>query len=223
MISFILNPDVKKQKTGVRIEWFSELQFAKKGIDAASLHLLLVIPAQRAPRSSRRRLNDPQQRKIIKMLCPFCKGTKSKVIDSRTNNGGASIRRRRECLHCERRFTTYEQVVRTPPLVIKRDSKRETFEREKIYKGLIKACDKRNLPATKIEEIIDGVENTIYEKYEREVPSIVIGELIIDQLKELDQVAYVRFASVYRRFEDISRFQQVIETLLQQKETQCHA
>jgi transcriptional repressor NrdR len=153
------------------------------------------------------------------MLCPFCKSIKSKVIDSRSNNGGSSIRRRRECLNreCKRRFTTYEQVVRTPPLVIKRDSKRETFEREKIYKGIVKACDKRTTSASKIEEIIDSVENTIYEQFEREVPSQAIGELIINKLKDLDQVAYVRFASVYRRFEDISGFHHLIQKLVEQK------
>ena len=151
------------------------------------------------------------------MRCPFCKSVKDKVVDSRTNGNGALIRRRRECEGCRRRFTTYERVEKTPPLVVKKDLKRESFAREKVLSGITKACDKRKLPLARLEEIVDKIERVIYDKYEREVQVQVIGELVSEELKELDQVAYVRFASVYRHFEDISSFQNVLESLIEKK------
>lgn len=151
------------------------------------------------------------------MRCPFCKENNDKVIDSRSNHQGALIRRRRLCLACKRRFTTYERVEVTLPMVVKKDNSRESFDRDKILSGVKKACDKRNLTAQTLEELVDRVEATIYESYEREVPARDIGERVTQELKALDPVAYVRFASVYRRFEDVSAFQNVLENLMKQK------
>ena len=153
------------------------------------------------------------------MRCPFCKHTRDRVVDSRTNHEGALVRRRRQCLKCKRRFTTYERVERSPRMVVKKDSRRESFARDKILSGLTKACDKRNLPLAKLEEIVDHVEAEIYDRYEREIPAHVIGELVSTELKELDQVAFVRFASVYRRFEDVSSFEKILKALIEKKAT----
>lgn len=148
------------------------------------------------------------------MRCPFCKSARDRVVDSRTSQDGASVRRRRKCLGCKRRFTTYERVEMTPRLVIKKNGDRESFSRDKILRGVAKACDKRNLAIDRLEELVDLVEARVYDKYEREAPSHAIGEMVSDQLKDLDQVAFVRFASVYRRFEDISGFEKVLSALL---------
>ncbi|HNR98966.1 MAG TPA: transcriptional regulator NrdR [Planctomycetota bacterium] len=147
------------------------------------------------------------------MRCPFCKTTRDRVLDSRTSHGGGIVRRRRQCLNCRRRFTTYERVEMAPRMVLKSDSRHELFNREKILRGIVKACEKRNIPLDKIEETVARVESEIFGRYEHEVPSAVIGEVVTEALKNLDQVAFVRFASVYLRFKDISEFEQIIAHL----------
>lgn len=124
------------------------------------------------------------------------------------------VRRRRKCLNCKRRFTTYERIEMAPRMVIKKNGARESFSREKILRGVTKACEKRNIPICALEELVDRVEAKVYETYEREVPAQAIGELVSEELKALDQVAYVRFASVYRRFEDVSGFERILSALL---------
>ena len=147
------------------------------------------------------------------MRCPFCKATRDRVLDSRTSHNGGTVRRRRQCLNCKRRFTTYERVEMAPRMVIKSDNRRELFDREKIQRGIVKACEKRSIPIPKINEVVDHVESDIFGRYEHEVPSSVIGEVVTEALKSLDQVAFVRFASVYLRFKDISEFGKVIANL----------
>ena len=148
------------------------------------------------------------------MKCPFCAYQEDRVIDSRPTDDGATIRRRRECAKCVKRFTTYEKVEIMPLIVIKKDSTREVFGRQKIRSGLIKACEKRPVPADAIEKLIDEMESQLSNSLEREVTSSKIGELLMDRLKTLDQVAYVRFASVYREFEDVSTFMEEIKKIL---------
>ncbi len=150
------------------------------------------------------------------MRCPYCSHTGSRVVDSREAKDGTEIRRRRECNTCGRRFTTYERVEETPASVIKRDGRRETFDREKLLAGLLTACEKRPVPRAKLEQIADRVEAEIASRGDREMSSEEIGNLVIEQLRELDQVAYVRFASVYRRFEDVNQFMQELRKLLLQ-------
>jgi transcriptional repressor NrdR len=151
------------------------------------------------------------------MLCPYCRKSESKVIDSRTS-GEFEIRRRRECLNrkCGRRYTTYERLDLTPPNVIKKDGSRVPFERDKIRSGLEKACFKRPVSAEQIERIIDQVEADIFQNFEREVPSRHIGERVFDMLREVDQVAFVRFASVYREFKDVKDFVEELEPMLRE-------
>ena len=153
------------------------------------------------------------------MICPYCRHDETKVIDSRTSYEFA-IRRRRECLSCERRFTTYEKIEELPIKVIKKDGSRAPFNREKIREGLEKACYKRPVSEKDIELVISGVEAQVYEKYEREVPSQDIGELVIDLLRKLDQVAFVRFASVYREFKDVNDFIDELGSMLKQRSNQ---
>jgi transcriptional repressor NrdR len=148
------------------------------------------------------------------MRCPFCKADDDKVIDSRASNDGFAIRRRRECTACERRFTTYERIEESPLRVIKKDERREPFERRKILLGLIKACEKRPIPIAALEEITERIENKVLEEYDSEVPVSYIGELVMKELKEIDQVAYVRFASVYRDFQDIGEFMDALQSML---------
>lgn len=148
------------------------------------------------------------------MRCPFCGEPESKVIDSRPVEDGSVIRRRRECLNCGRRFTTYERIESPTILVIKKDGRREIFDREKIIRGLLKACEKRPVPREKIEEIADEIEAELRGEGRKEVTSKEIGEKVIEALKELDKVAYVRFASVYREFTDLTHFIKELETLL---------
>jgi transcriptional repressor NrdR len=138
-----------------------------------------------------------------------------KVIDSRVSGEGNSIRRRRECLDCGKRFTTYEYVEEAPLMVVKRDGTRKRFDREKIKAGLIKACEKRPISMEKIEEIVDEIEREVHRKSDKEVKSTVIGKMVMERLSDLDEVAYVRFASVYRRFKDISHFKKEIEKFLE--------
>ena len=148
------------------------------------------------------------------MRCPFCKEDDDKVIDSRASSDGFAIRRRRECLACARRFTTYERIEESPLRVIKKDGGREPFERRKILLGLIKACEKRPIPIASLEEITERIENRVLEEYESEVPVSYIGQLVMDELKTVDQVAYVRFASVYREFKDINEFMDELKGML---------
>lgn len=148
------------------------------------------------------------------MRCPFCAEQEDKVVDSRVNRDGILIRRRRECLGCHRRFTTYERVEDVLPVVVKKDGRREPFDRGKILQGLKKACEKRPVPVAVLEEIADRVEKRVQESGEPEVSSRVIGEDVMAQLHRVDQVAYVRFASVYREFKDVTQFMDELATLL---------
>lgn len=147
------------------------------------------------------------------MKCPYCGDDQSRVIDSRPVEEEDAIRRRRECARCRRRFTTHERVVSAPYKVIKRDGSRVPFDRDKIRFGLEKACYKRPVTEQTIQEIIQRIERQIYEQYEREVPSVDIGEMVCEALRETDHVAYVRFASVYRRFEDVTDFMDEVRLL----------
>ena len=151
------------------------------------------------------------------MKCPFCENPDTKVIDSRQTDDGHAIRRRRECENCKKRFTTYEKVEEMILMVIKKDGSREAFDRNKIYSGIVKACEKRPVPVAKIEEVVDEIERGLNNMMEKEVESAFIGELIMEKLRDLDEVAYVRFASVYRQFTDINTFVSEIEKLLTSK------
>lgn len=148
------------------------------------------------------------------MRCPFCGSMEGKVIDSRATEEGSSIRRRRECQECNRRFTTYEVVEEVPLLVVKKDGRRVLFDRNKLLHGVLKSCEKRPIAIETIEELVGRVEREIRYSMAREVSSDRIGEMVMDELKELDQVAYVRFASVYRQFADIQNFMQELEGLM---------
>ena len=148
------------------------------------------------------------------MRCPFCDNQETKVIDSRPTEDGHSIRRRRECERCSRRFTTYEKVEEVILMVVKKDGSREAFDRRKIMNGIIKACEKRPVTVATIENMVDQIERGLNNMMEKEIDSSFIGELIMDQLKDVDQVAYVRFASVYRQFTDVNTFVAEIEKLL---------
>lgn len=151
------------------------------------------------------------------MKCPYCAHLEDKVVDSRSSNEGRSIRRRRECLKCQRRFTTYEYVEEIPLMVVKKDGRREPFDRKKILSGVIKACEKRPVPIEKLEELVNSIERTLQKKFEKEVSAAQIGELIMERLRDLDEVAYVRFASVYRQFKDIDQFMKEVKDLLDQQ------
>jgi transcriptional repressor NrdR len=150
-----------------------------------------------------------------KMRCPFCQHFDDRVIDSRLSKDGDMIRRRRECSHCQRRFTTYERVEETLPLVIKKDGRREAFDRGKILAGLHKACEKRPISVTVLEKLIERIEQRLQDAGEREVHSREIGEQIMQELQNLDEVAYVRFASVYRSFKDVNEFMNEVKELLE--------
>lgn len=151
---------------------------------------------------------------VDNMRCPFCNGDNTRVIDSRPSEENNSIRRRRQCEQCERRFTTYEKVETIPIMVIKRDGTRELFDRNKILNGIVKSCNKRNISIKQMESIVDDVENTILNTLQKEIKSTQIGELVMEKLKEIDEVAYVRFASVYRQFKDINTFMDELKKLL---------
>ena len=148
------------------------------------------------------------------MKCPACHYKETKVIDSRLSGDGSSIRRRRECLKCEKRFTTYEYVEEVPLMVVKRDGRRQPVDRKKIISGLVKACEKRPVSIDKMEEITIEIERYLQKNYEREVDSKNIGEIIMEKLATLDEVAYVRFASVYRQFRDVNQFMQELKVIL---------
>ena len=150
------------------------------------------------------------------MRCPYCSYSESKVIDSRPAEEGTTIRRRRECLSCGKRFTTYEIIERLPLLVVKRDGSRQSFDRMKLIGGMVKACEKRPVAVDEIERIADEIEQELQSSLEREVASDQIGEMVMERLKSLDQVAYVRFASVYRQFKDINTFLDELNKLLKE-------
>ena len=151
------------------------------------------------------------------MKCPSCSNPESKVIDSRPSSEGSSIRRRRECLKCQKRFTTYETIETVPIIVIKKDRSRESFDRNKIFNRIIRACDKRQVTRNDMEEIVNEIESALQNSFQGEVSSTVIGEMVMEKLKILDEVAYVRFASVYRQFKDISAFMNEIKSLIAEK------
>ena len=150
------------------------------------------------------------------MKCPECGFDESKVIDSRPTDG--KIRRRRECLSCKCRFTTYEVVENTPLMVVKKDNRREVFDRQKVLNGIVKACEKRPVSMARMEQMVDEIERELNNQMEKEVDSTYIGELIMEQLKKVDEVAYVRFASVYRQFTDVNTFIKEIEKLIGKQE-----
>lgn len=151
------------------------------------------------------------------MRCPYCFYQDTSVLDSRDNDDLSSIRRRRECLKCEKRFTTYERVETVPLLIVKKDNRREAFDRNKLTSGIIKACEKRPVPLENIKKAVDEIEAQVRQKDSIEVPSTQVGELVMKKLKELDKVAYVRFASVYKAFEDVESFAKEARTLLKNK------
>ncbi|MEJ2723218.1 MAG: transcriptional regulator NrdR [Deltaproteobacteria bacterium] len=151
------------------------------------------------------------------MKCPYCSKIENKVIDSRLSKDGRTIRRRRECMECGRRFTTYERLEETLPLVVKKDGRREPFSREKIMEGIKKACQKRPISITRIDEFVDALELHFQELGKKEIDTKEIGEMVISNLKEWDDVAYVRFASVYRQFRDISEFMAELEEILKSR------
>jgi transcriptional repressor NrdR len=151
------------------------------------------------------------------MRCPYCTKINNKVIDSRLSKDGRMIRRRRECIECERRFTTYEKLEDVLPMIVKKDGRREPFNREKIISGIRMACRKRPISMTKIEEFVDALEFYFQELGKKEVDSTEVGERVINKLKEWDEVAYVRFASVYRQFKDIGEFMTELEDILRTK------
>jgi len=153
------------------------------------------------------------------MRCPFCGHKEDKVVDSRATSEEAAVRRRRECLKCGKRFTTYEYVEEVSLLVIKKDGSRQSFDRKKILSGIVKACEKRQISVEKMEEIIAQVERAIQKKSDREVPSTRIGELVMEKLKLLDDVAYVRFASVYRQFKDVGQFMSELKEVLKKEDS----
>ncbi|MGQ9618309.1 MAG: transcriptional regulator NrdR [Candidatus Aminicenantia bacterium] len=150
------------------------------------------------------------------MKCPYCGYQEDKVIDSRQFKDGSSIRRRRECLKCGKRFTTYERIEDIPMMVIKKDGRREPFQRQKLLTGLIKACEKRPVSMEKLDEVVSEIETKIQEMNVREISSSWIGEKVIERLKEIDKVAYVRFASVYREFKDVGQFMNEVKVLLRE-------
>jgi transcriptional repressor NrdR len=151
------------------------------------------------------------------MMCPFCQFKEDKVIDSRESKEGDVIRRRRQCLKCERRFTTYERSDEIPFMVIKKDGRREKFDRQKVLNGLLKACEKRPIGMGKLAEIVDEIESQLVESADRELSTTAIGEMLMDRLQLLDKIAYVRFASVYRDFQDVEAFLSELKDVLQKR------
>ena len=158
-----------------------------------------------------------QKERRFSMKCPFCGFQESKVVDSRHSDDGSSIRRRRECLSCQKRFTTYETVESLPIVVVKKDESRQSFDRAKILNGMVRACEKRPVPMAVLERSVDEIVQTVQNSLDREVSTERIGELVMDKLRELDQVAYVRFASVYRQFKDLNSFREELNKILQER------
>lgn len=151
------------------------------------------------------------------MKCPFCSHYESKVVDSRPTDEGQAVRRRRECMACAKRFTTYEKIDEIPLIVVKKNGNREPYDKNKILSGVIKSCEKRPVSLQDIEELVDGIEKQLYNTMEREITTEFIGNLVIEKIKELDEVAYVRFASVYREFKDINTFMNEVKKILNEK------
>jgi transcriptional repressor NrdR len=150
--------------------------------------------------------------------CPFCSHLEDKVVDSREGKEGDVIRRRRECLACGKRFTSYERIDQVPHLVVKKDGRRERFDREKVMQGLLRACQKRPVSVKALETIVDRVDSMVQESPDREVPTVQIGEFLMERLRDLDKVAFVRFASVYRDFKDVDQFMATLKGLLEARE-----
>lgn len=151
------------------------------------------------------------------MKCPFCGYEESKVIDSRPTDEGERIRRRRECINCAKRFTTYEIIESVPILVVKKDKSREAFDRDKLIRGMVRACEKRHVSMDTIENAVSEIEVSLQNSLDREVSSVKIGELVMEKLKEIDEVAYVRFASVYKHFKDVNAFMDELSSFLEKK------
>lgn len=151
------------------------------------------------------------------MKCPYCGYKESRVVDSRPADEGNSIRRRRECLACERRFTTYETMESLPMVVIKKDGSRQSFDRNKVLGSMLRACEKRTVPLARLEQMAEEIEQTLQNNLEREIPTDMVGEQVMEKLREVDEVAYVRFASVYRQFKDINTFMTELNKLLEDK------
>ena len=151
------------------------------------------------------------------MKCPFCAHPESKVVDSRPADEGSSIRRRRECLACHKRFTTYETMESLPLVVIKRDGRRQAFDKNKLMGSMLKSCEKRSVPTDTLERIADEIEQTLQNELMREIPSTQIGELVMEKLRDVDEVSYVRFASVYRQFKDINTIMDELNKLLKER------
>jgi len=152
------------------------------------------------------------------MKCPFCTHLEDKVVDSRESKEGEVIRRRRECLHCHKRFTSYERIDQIPHMVVKKGGRRERFDREKVLAGLLRACEKRPVPMKSLEAVVDKVEAMVHESPDREVASVAVGEMLMENLRDLDKVAFVRFASVYRDFKDVDQFMSTLKGLLETRE-----
>ena len=152
------------------------------------------------------------------MKCPYCGNPDTRVIDSRPAEDNSSIRRRRSCDECGKRFTTYEKIETIPLIIIKKDNNREQYSRQKIENGIIRACYKRPVPTEKIQQAVNNIETKVFSLEEREIPSSVVGELVMDELKDLDEVAYVRFASVYREFKDVNTFMDELKKILDKEE-----
>ncbi|NLW22083.1 MAG: transcriptional repressor NrdR [Tissierellia bacterium] len=148
------------------------------------------------------------------MKCPFCDYYETKVVDSRPTDEGQAIRRGRECVQCSKRFTTYEKIEKIPLIIVKKDGNRQAYDRNKILNGILKACEKRPVPLNTIEKAVDEIERALYNSMEKEITSQQIGEMVMDKLKEIDEVSYVRFASVYRQFKDINNFAEELNKLL---------
>lgn len=148
------------------------------------------------------------------MRCPYCEFTESKVLDSRPTDEGQAIRRRRECISCQKRFTTYEKIEEIPIVIVKKDGNRQSYDRNKVLNGIIKSCEKRPVSMSIIEEIVNDIEKTLSNSMEKEVTSVEIGEMVMNKLKAVDEVAYVRFASVYRQFKDVNSFMDELKKIL---------
>jgi len=155
---------------------------------------------------------------VARMRCPFCEADDDKVVDSRPADEGAAVRRRRECLTCGRRYTTYERVETAPLRVVKKNGERAEFDRRNIMNGVRKACEKRPVSAERLDQLVDKIERQCMEAFDKEVPSKVIGNLVMQELRQLDQVAYVRFASVYREFKDVSQFMDELKPMLESRD-----
>lgn len=151
------------------------------------------------------------------MICPFCGFRQDRVVDSRESREGDLIRRRRQCLRCERRFTTYEKIDEIPYMVVKKDGRREKFDRQKVLNGLLRACEKRPVSMSSLAQLVDDVEARLSDSLDREITTTEIGEIVMDRLQSLDTIAYVRFASVYRDFKDVEAFQAELDKLIKEK------